>query len=131
MRSFFYALTVIKFSTWAQFRQRSTYNFYVRRSQKLKKILMTWLYFYPLLGSTSVKAVGKMLVKFTPGLNFTNVLHTAFTLADPESVKRYLWLNCIFNTLGSMRVKLVRKTLMKLTPDDVTTSNNRSMTQIA
>ncbi len=30
------------------------------------------------------------LVKFTPaGLNFINVLRTAFTLVDPKSVKRY------------------------------------------
>ncbi len=27
--------------------------------------------------------------KDSPGLNFINVLHTAFTLKDPESVKRY------------------------------------------
>jgi hypothetical protein len=32
----------------------------------------------------------KMLMKLTPGLNFINVLRTGFTLADPESVKRYL-----------------------------------------
>jgi len=35
-----------------------------------------------------------------PGVNFTNVLRTAFTLIDPESVKRYCWLNCIFCALG-------------------------------
>ncbi len=32
----------------------------------------------------------KMLVKLTPGLNFTNVLLTAFVLVDPKGVKRYL-----------------------------------------
>jgi len=31
-----------------------------------------------------------------PGLNFINVLLTAFTLAEPKSVKRYWWLTCIF-----------------------------------
>jgi len=30
------------------------------------------------------------------GLNFINVLCTAFTLVDPKSVKRHWWLNCIF-----------------------------------
>ncbi len=31
-----------------------------------------------------------------PGLNFINDLRTAFTPADPKSVKQYWWLNCIF-----------------------------------
>jgi hypothetical protein len=35
------------------------------------------------------KVVRKMLMKLTPGLNFINIICTAFTLADPESVKRY------------------------------------------
>jgi len=29
-----------------------------------------------------------MLMKLTPGLNFINDLHTAFTLVDPKSIKR-------------------------------------------
>ncbi len=33
-------------------------------------------------------------------LNFINVLYTAFACADPESVKRYWWLNCIFYAFG-------------------------------
>jgi len=32
-----------------------------------------------------------------PAVNFINVLRKAFTLADPESAKRYWWLNCIFS----------------------------------
>jgi hypothetical protein len=35
------------------------------------------------------KADRKILVKSTPGLNFINALCSAFTLADPESVKSY------------------------------------------
>jgi len=34
------------------------------------------------------------------GLNFINVLRTVFTFADHESVKRYLWINCIFYAFG-------------------------------
>jgi len=34
------------------------------------------------------------------GLNFINVLRTAFTLPDPKSIKIYLWLNCIFYAFG-------------------------------
>jgi len=56
-----------------------------------------------------------LIVAFT-GLNFINVLHAAFTLADPKSVKRYWWLNWIFFTLlGSTSVKAAHKTLVKLT----------------
>ncbi len=51
-----------------------------------------------------------------PGLNFINVLRTAFTLADPEGIKRYWWLNCIFYTFGIYEVKAACKTLVKLTP---------------
>ncbi len=35
------------------------------------------------------KVAYKMLMKLTPGVNFINVLCTAFTCADPKSVKRY------------------------------------------
>jgi len=57
------------------------------------------------------------LVKLTPGLNFINVLHTAFTLVDPKSVKKIDNLIVIFTLLGSVSVKAVRITLMKLSPD--------------
>ncbi len=66
------------------------------------------------------KGSRKMLVKSTPGLNFINILCTAFTLADPESVKRYLWLNCIFLCfLGSTSIKIARKMLVKSTPSHI------------
>jgi len=35
-------------------------------------------YRYTLLGSASIKAARKMLVKVTPGVNFTNVFRAAF-----------------------------------------------------
>jgi hypothetical protein len=38
---------------------------------------------------TYKKGKHKMLMNLTPGVNFTNVLCAAFTLVDPESVKRY------------------------------------------
>jgi len=43
---------------WAQFHQRSTYSFYLCRSQKHKKILTTWLSSYA-LGSYGRKAARK------------------------------------------------------------------------
>jgi len=58
-----------------QFYQCSTSSFYARRSWKHKKILMTWLYFFTILVSVRVKAASKMLVKLTPGVNFTTCNH--------------------------------------------------------
>jgi len=40
------------------------------------------------------------MMKLTPGVNFINVLCTAFALIDPESVKRYWRINCIFCAFG-------------------------------
>ncbi len=78
---------------------------------------------FGLSGSTCANAACIMLVKLTPGLNFTNVLSTAFTLADPESVKRYLDFVVLFTLLGPTSIKVIRKTLVKLTADrDVTSS---------
>jgi hypothetical protein len=51
------------------------------------------------------------------GLNFINVLCTAFTLVDPKSVKKDTDdLTVFFTLLGSTSAKAVRSTLMKLTP---------------
>ncbi len=53
----------------AQFHQRSTYSFYARRSQKRNGRTYTDVLtvFFTLLGSTSAKAVRRMLMKLTPG----------------------------------------------------------------
>jgi len=37
--------------------------------------------------SIGAKATCKMLVKLTPGVNFTNVLNKAFMHGDPKSAK--------------------------------------------
>ncbi len=47
-----------------------------------------------------------------PGLNFINILRTAFTLADPKSVKDTDDLNVFFMLLGSKRIKAVCRTLV-------------------
>ncbi len=57
-----------------------------------------------------------MLMKLTPGLNFINVLRTAFTLIDPKRVKKTDDLTVFFTLLGSTSVKAVPRTLMKLSP---------------
>ncbi len=43
------------------------------------------------------------------GLNFINVLHTAFTLIDPKSVKRYWQLDWVLTIWGATSVKAARK----------------------
>jgi len=58
-----------------------------------------------LLGSTSIKAACKMLMKLTLGINFINVLHTAFTCADPKNGKIQLSCQYIFTLLGSTGIK--------------------------
>jgi len=53
-----------------------------------------------------------MLIKLTPGVNFINIIHTAFTRADPKSVKKTV---IFFTLLGSTSIKAVLRMLMKLT----------------
>ncbi len=47
-------------------------------------------------------------------LNFINVLRTAFTLADPKSIKKEYQ---VFTLSGSTSVKAARQTLVKLMVD--------------
>ncbi len=50
------------------------------------------------------------------GLDFINVLHTAFTPIAPQSVRTQSSCQYLFMLSGSMSVKAVRRTLMKLSP---------------
>jgi len=45
----------------------------------------------------------------TSGVNFTNTLHTAFTLIAPECIKKIDNLTVFFTLLGSARVKDVHR----------------------
>ena len=56
-----------------------------------------------------------------PGLNFINVLSTAFKRVDPESIRIQSNPQYLFTLLGSMCTKAVCRTLMKLTPGGGTT----------
>ncbi len=87
----------------AQFHQQSTYNFYARGAQKLKK-------------DGQVISIFTLAESMSERLNFINVLCKAFTLADPKSVKKTVKLSIIFTLLGSTCIKAVRKTLVKLSP---------------
>jgi len=46
------------------------------------------------------------------GLNFINVLHTAFTRTDPECAKKTVKSAVLFGAFGTYGVKAVRRTLM-------------------
>jgi hypothetical protein len=52
-----------------------------------------------------------------PGVNFINVQCTAFTHADPESVRTQSSRQYHFTLLGSEGVKAAQKTLVKLPPE--------------
>jgi hypothetical protein len=56
------------------------------------------------------------MIHWISGVNFINVLCTAFTRTDPKSVKLQISRQSHFTLLGSARVKAAQKTLMKLTP---------------
>jgi hypothetical protein len=56
------------------------------------------------------KCARKMLMKLMAGVNFTNILLTAFTLIAPESIKKIDNLTVIFTLLGSASVKDVHRT---------------------
>jgi len=62
------------------------------------------------------RAESETSCSYRSSVNFTNILRAAFTLADPESVKKIDNLTVFSTLLGSARVKAVRRTLMKLSP---------------
>jgi len=51
------------------------------------------------------------------GLNFINILRTAFTPVVPQSVRTQSSRQYLFTLLGPTCIKAVRRTLVKLTPD--------------
>jgi len=79
----------------SQFHQRFTYSFCARRSQKSKKIDNLTVIFFE-FGICVHKSCSESIDKFSPGVNVINVLQAASMCADPKSVKRHWWLNCIF-----------------------------------
>jgi len=56
-------------------------------------------------------------MKLTTAVNFSNVLLVAFKQIDPKSGKMTKDLNVIFALLGSTHDKVLRKMLIKLTPE--------------
>jgi len=79
--------------------------------------------FFALLEFVYLKAVLKMLVKLTLGVNSINVLWAAFTRTDPKSAKKTVKLWIFFVLLGSAHAKAAWRMLMKLNPGRI--SKNR------
>jgi len=69
------------------------------------------------LKNIGTKAACKILMKFTPWIDFTNILPKAFTNADPKCVIKTDSLTVIFALFVSVSSKSACKMLMKLTPD--------------
>jgi hypothetical protein len=53
------------------------------------------------------------------GVNFTNVLRTAFTRPDPKSAENTVYSFAFFALLGSVSVKAAPKSLVKLNPGEL------------
>jgi len=75
---------------------------------------------FMLLGSGRVKAVCRMLMKLSLGVNFVNILTQSFC------AKRQSSHQCLFTFLGSAFAKAARKTLVKLTPSLLLSIPNES-----
>ncbi len=82
------------------------YNDMTLRGQLAKNVtLADPKYANIFLGPTQVKAAHKMLMKLTPGIDFTNILWATFKHKDPITTKRHWCCNCLFTLLGSASVK--------------------------
>jgi len=61
-----------------------------------------------------------------PGVDFTNMFHTVFTWADPNSAKRQSSCQCLFLLCRAACIKAVTKTLIKSTLGDNFTNDLRT-----
>jgi len=98
-----------------QFHQHIYAQLYARISQSVRT-QSSHQYLFTLLGSTHVKAVHRILIKLSPGVNFINILWTAYTWAEPIRLKKTVksW---VFLRFWDLRVqKLCLNMLVKLTP---------------
>jgi len=59
-----------------------------------------------------------MLIKLTPGVDFTSVLYAVVTKADPKRAKIQSSSQAFLAPFGSVRVKGASRMLMKLFPGD-------------
>ena len=72
--------------TKCQFHQCCTSSFCACRSRKRKNTVKSSVYFYA-FGIYKRKTVCRMLMKLSPGVNFINILHEAFTFIGQKAQK--------------------------------------------
>jgi len=72
--------------------------------------------FFTLLGSERVKAAHKMLMILTPGINFINILRTAFTRTDPKCAKKTVKSAVSFGTFGTYGCKSCTENVDEIDP---------------
>ncbi len=65
-----------------------------------------------------------MLMKLTPGIDFTNIFTHSIKPVTPQSVKFKSNFQYLFTLLGSANIKAAHRTLMKLTPGHSTKKIN-------
>jgi len=84
-----------------------------------------WDWFHPVTPHKTEKctSVSKQENVWEIGLDFINVLRTAFTLIAPQSKRTQSSCQYFFTLLGSTSIKAVRRMLMKLSPGLTKTSN--------
>ncbi len=79
-----------------------------------------WVYYFFFFSRSSPKYIHLCLWNWrsfcTPGLNFINVLRTAFMPVAPKIVRIQSRCQYLFTLLGSTGAKAARRTLMKLSP---------------
>ena len=66
--------------------------------------------------SIVIKAPHKLLVKWSPDVNFINVLQAAFTHADPKRTKKTVKSGSFFVLSGSVCVKATHKHVDEIKP---------------
>ncbi len=103
------SMSFCTFEIWSQFDQHFIRTIFVQ-----KQIEQLFFNYVPLCNFLTPnywqKCDHKMLMKLTPGVNFINVPHAAFTRADPECAKNDSQVSSVFLRFWDL---LAKKLLIK------------------
>jgi hypothetical protein len=93
-----HAKNVDDIDTWGRFHQHSTYSFCARRDPESARTQSSHQYLFTLLGSTSVKAVRRTLMKSSPGrINEIHKTSLTFLSLSSTFLNKFRWLNLDYN----------------------------------
>jgi len=93
-------------------RRRQLRNVNFKRKTSNGIFSLSWIYSY----NVKLLTIGTIE---PAGVNFINILHTAFRLVDHKSIKKIDNLTVFFTLLGSASVRAVCRMLMKLSPVEI------------